>query len=167
MHNVASSYLDSLLNNTLIVEFSGFEEPPSNLTFNGQYIELGMSAGFTLGTGTFQSFTVSPRSTSGGDNIATWNKSYAGWTFTDSELLTIYNNLSTKPYGEQQMYLYLTVTTTHGSVSGSFGIKVGGTSWRNESGTWKREVPYVKSGSVWEPTIMYRNISGYWKRGNP
>lgn len=165
VYAVADQYLNTLLNGTLIVEYSGLSTPPSFLGFTGDYIENPMSASIDLGTGTFQSFKVKPKATNEGEVIATYSKTYNSWTFSDIELLTIYQGCS-GGYGEQQIYLELTVTTSDGSVTQTYPIKIGGTSWVN-NGSWKRTVPYTNISGTNKPCVMYSKIDGTRKRGNP
>ena len=164
VYAVADQYLNTLLNGTLIVEYAGLSTPPSFLGFTGDYIENPMSASIDLGTGTFQSFQVKPKATSSGSVIATYSKTYSNWTFSDTELLTIYEGCGGGS-GEQPIYLELTVTTTDGTITATYPIKIGGTGWIN-NGTWKRTVPYVKGLN--KPCVMYTKINANtWKRGNP
>lgn len=161
---VSQHYVSSHVANTLIMLWAGFgSTPPSFLDFSGDYIENPMSADIDLGSGTFKSFTVSPKASQSGSLIATYDKNYSGWTFTDTELLTIYQG-SGGGSGEQEIYLELAVNTTDGSAQASYPIKIGGTSWVN-NGLWKRTVPYIEGLN--KPCVLYTNINGLWQRGNP
>lgn len=165
VNHVADQYLDTNLNGTVIVEYTGLSTPPSFLGFTGDYIENSMSANIDLGTGTFQYFEVKPKATSSGPVIATYDKSYSNWTFTDTELLTIYQGCGGGS-GEQQIYLELTITTTDGATTETYPIKIGGTSWIN-NGSWKRTVPYTNISGTNKPCVMYTNINNIWRRGTP
>lgn len=165
VYSVADSYLATNLDETLIVEYTGLSTPPSFLGFTGDYIENPMSASVSLGTGTFQSFSVKPKATSGGEIIITFSKDYTGWTFTDRQLLMTYQGCDGGS-GEQPIYLELTITTTDGSATNTYPIKIGGTSWTN-TGSWERTVPYTNTYSANRPCVMYTNVGGTWERGYP
>jgi hypothetical protein len=166
VNQVSASYMSALMSDTLLLTYS-MSESPSDLDFTGTYLERSMSASFTAGSGTFQSFTVKPKATSTGSVIATYSKDYTGWTFSDTELLAIYAGAQSAEvsFPNANIYLELTVTTADGFVTGTFPIEVGGTGWVNDAGTWKRTVPYQPSTQ--EPCIMYMKINDTWKRGNP
>jgi len=164
--HVSDSYMSSHMTDILLLTYV-LSVSPSGLSFSGAYLEKSMSASFTLGSGTFQSFTVKPKATSSGSVIATYSKNYEGWTFSDTELLEMYNDVQTAEvdFPNSNIYLELTVTTTDGSITDTFAIAVGGTSWINDAGAWKRTVPYQKETQ--KPCIMYMKINDVWERGNP
>ncbi len=164
--NVGPDYQDKHLDNTTIITIN-IDTPPSNLSFSGTYIEKTMSSSWDVGTGDFVSFTVKPKATQQGEAIATYNKNYGNWTFSDSEILTIYNylHINNISFPNNTIYLELTVTTTAGSISDIFPIEVGGTSYVKSNGIWEKSVPYKTD--INKPCIMYTKINDVWKRGIP
>ena len=143
VYGISQNYTINHVTDTLLMVWTGFSViSPSFSSFTGDYIENQMKASINLGTGTFQSFAVKPKSTQTGSTIASYSKNYSSWTFTDTELLTIYQGCSGGS-GEQQIYLELTVTTSDGFATATYSIKIGGTSWTH-NGAWKRTVPYIR-----------------------
>ncbi len=160
-----SQYASSMLSDTLILSWSNFGDKPPEITgFYGDYIEKSMSATIDLGTGDFQEFKVKPKMTETSSIIATYTKTYSGWTFTDTQLLKIYNGCGGGS-GEQQIFLELGLKTSSGESTKTYPIKIDGTSWVNNGSSWKHTVPYILGLN--KPCIMYTNVDGVLKRGQP
>ncbi len=86
---------------------------------------------------------------------------------TDHEILTAYNGFKDSGFNfpNSTAYMYIEVQTESGNISDNFSITVGGTGWIKSGSTWNRCVPYkLDSG---KPCVMYTNIGGIWKRGQP
>ena len=86
---------------------------------------------------------------------------------TDYEILTSYNGFKNTDFNfpNSTAYMYIEVQTESGNISDNFIITVGGTGWVKSGSTWNRCVQYKLD--LGKPCIMYTNIGGAWKRGQP
>lgn len=91
------------------------------------------------------------------------------FTFSDDELLTIYNNLEnweTDLVFELKTYVDSTLDKQIGEASSITKlVTADGNAFRNINGVWKKGLFYKRINGVWRPQIKYKKISGNWKKG--
>lgn len=166
IYPISSSYTGKLLDNTLILSY-GMSTPPSNLSLIRTYLESPMAVSFSLGSGAFQKTLYGVKTSAENSTIFVSETTNLNINLTDHELLTAYNGFKSSGFNfpNSAAYMYIEVQTESGNISDNFSITVGGTGWIKSGSAWNRCVPYkLDSG---KPCIMYMNIGGVWKRGQP
>lgn len=166
VYPVSSSYMSQILNNTLLLTYA-MSIPPSNLSLNRTYLESPMTVSFSLGSGAFQKVLYGVKASAGSSTIFMSETTNLNINLTDHEILTAYNGFKDSGFNfpNSTAYMYIEVQTESGNISDNFSITVGGTGWIKSGSTWNRCVPYkLDSG---KPCVMYTNIGGIWKRGQP
>ncbi len=166
VYSISSSYVSQLLNNVLILSYS-MATPPSNLSLSRTYLENPMTVSFSLGRGAFQKILYGVKASAGSNTIFMSETTNLNINLTDHEILTAYNGFinSGSNFPNSTACMYIEVQTESSNISDNFNITVGGAGWIKSGSTWNRCVPYkLDSG---KPCIMYTNIGGIWKRGQP
>lgn len=166
VYSVSSSYMSQLLNNVLILSYS-MATPPSNLSLSRTYLESPMTVSFSLGSGAFQKILYGVKISAENSTIFMSETTNEEIILTDYEILTSYNGFINSGFNfpNSTAYMYIEIQTESGNIADNFSITVGGTGWIKSESTWNRCVPYkLDSG---KPCIMYTNIGGIWKRGQP
>lgn len=166
VYPVSSSYMSQILNNTLLLTYA-MSTPPSNLSLSRTYLESPMAVSFSLGNGAFQKILYGVKTSAENSTIFVSETTNLNINLTDHEILTAYNGFinSGLNFPNDTACMYIEVQTESGNISDNFSITVGGTGWIKSGSTWNRCVPYkLDSG---KPCVMYTNIGGIWKRGQP
>lgn len=166
VYPVSSSYMSQILNNTLLLTYA-MSTPPSNLSLNRIYLESPMTVSFLLGSGAFQKIVYGVKESAESSTIFISETTSTHIALTDSEILTSYNGFKSSGFNfpNSTACMYIEVQTESGNISDNFNITVGGTGWIKSGSTWNRCVPYKPDTN--KPCVMYTNIGGAWKRGQP
>lgn len=166
VYPISSSYTNKLLNNTLVLSYV-MSKPPSNLYLNRTYLESPMEVGFSLGSGAFQKIIYGVKTSADSSTIFMSETVNSNIVLTDSEILTSYNGFKDVGFSfpSSTAYMYIEIQTKSGNISDNFSITVGGTGWIKNGNTWNRCVPY--KSNIGKACVMYMNIGGVWKRGQP
>lgn len=166
VYPISSSYTTQLLNNTLILSYV-MSTPPSNLSLSRTYLESSMTVSFSLGSGAFQKIIYGVKMSAERGTIFMSETKNSNIVLTDYQILTSYNEFKNADFSfpNSTAYMYIEVQTESGNISDNFDITVGGTGWVKNANSWNRCVPYKPD--MGKPCIMYTNIGGAWKRGQP
>ena len=166
VYPVSSSYMSKVLNNTLILTYA-MSTPPSNLSLSRTYLESPMAVSFSLGSGAFQKIIYGVKMIADSSTIFMSETTNLNLSLTDHEILTAYNAFKNSGFNfpNSMAYMYIEVQTESGNISDNFSITVGGTGWIKSGSTWNRCVPYKSDAG--KPCIIYMNVGGAWKRGQP
>ncbi|MGN1043522.1 MAG: hypothetical protein ACI4PR_01800 [Acutalibacteraceae bacterium] len=166
VYPISPSYMSKVLDNTLILSYV-MSTPPSNLNLSRTYLESPMFVSYTLGSGAFQKIIYGVKLSADSSTIFMSETTNLNINLTDHEILTAYNEFKSCGFNfpNSTAYMYIEIQTESGNISNNFSITIGGTSWIKNTNSWSRCVPYKPD--VGKPCIMYTNIGGIWKRGQP
>lgn len=166
VYPISSSYMSKVLDNTLVLSYV-MSTPPSNLNLSRTYLESPMTVSYTLGTGAFQKIVYGVKTSAQGSTIFMSETTNMDITLSDYELLTSYNGFINSGFNfpNSTAYMYIELQTESGNISSNFDITVGGTGWTKIGDAWNRCVPY--KSDIGRPCVMYMNVGGVWKRGQP
>lgn len=167
VYSIASSYVSTILNDTLICSYV-MSVPPSNLSLDRTYLETPMSINYTIGSGTFNKIIYGIKVSETANPIFTEQTTNTLIVLNDTQLLNAYKGFQNSgiQFPNRKVYVYVEVQTESGNISGNFDVLVGGTAWvKNDNNTWIRAVPYKPNSN--KPCIMYTKVNNEWKRGYP